>query len=582
MEEQTQIKDLKGVIRRGKKSFIITSLSIFVLGIIIAFVLPPIYLSQSTILIENQQIPEEYVRATITGYVEERLQMITQQIMSRTELVDVINQFQLYPDMQDRYTTEEIIEEMRGDINLETISAEVIDKRTGRPTAATIAFTLGYEGKNPSTVQKVANVLASVYLEQNLKTREQQASETTAFLSQERDELKDRIDKIQDKIGEFKKMHLGALPENASVNLQAVARLENELSQTDMQLRSLQERLIYLRGQIVNIDPLSPIVTEDGKTMMNPEERLKYLRMELISQQSSLSEKHPDIKKLKNEIEKLEAQTGNTDDSVEKIRRLEDLQGQLATLKGRLGPKHPDVVKLSKEVELLSRDVDQLQTEKTASEVAEEQPDNPAYINLMTQITSTEMDIKSYKKTKEDIKQKLEDYLVKIEQTPLVEKEYNDLIHDYEIARMKHSEVMNKLMEARIAQGMEESQRGERFTIIDPAQLPEIPYKPNRIAIILIGFVLALGAGVGIAAVQESIDTSIKSADDLRRITGIPVFSAISLIETDAEKLAKRKKRWVWIGVAAGAVVLALVIIHFFVMPLDIAWIKIQRRMAIL
>jgi uncharacterized protein involved in exopolysaccharide biosynthesis len=323
-------------------------------------------------------------------------------------------------------------------------------------------------------------------------------------------------------------------------------------------------------------------VTEEGKTMMNPEERLKYLRMELISQQSSLSEKHPDIKKLKNEIEELEAQTGDTDDSVEKIRRLEDLQGQLASLKGKLGPKHPDVVKLSKEVALLSQQVDKLQTEKTVSEVAEEQPDNPAYINLMTQITSTEMEIKSFKQTKEDIKQKIEGYLAKIEDAPLVEKEYNDLMHDYENARMKYNEVMNKLMEARIAQGMEESQRGERFTIIDPAHLPEIPYKPNRLAIILIGLVLALGAGVGISAIQESIDTSIKTAEDLSSITGVPVFSTISLIETDEEKLAKRTKRWIWIGIAAGAIVLALLIIHLFVMPLDIAWIKIQRRMAIL
>jgi len=471
---------------------------------------------------------------------------------------------------------------MRGDIRLETISADVIDRRTGKPTAATIAFTLGYEGETPSTVQKVANVLASLYLEQNLKTREQQASDTTSFLQQERDQLKEQISKIQDKISNFKQTHPGALPEHAVVNFQSVSRLENELMQTDMNIRSLQERLIYLRGQIANIDPLSPIVTEEGKTMMNPEERLKYLRMELISQQSSLSEKHPDIKKLKKEIEELEAQTGKTDDSVGKIRRLEDLQGQLATLKGKLGPKHPDVVKLSKEVELLSHEVDQLQTEKTASEVSEEQPDNPAYINLMTQITSTEMEIKSFKQTKEGIKQKIEDYLVKIEGAPLVEKEYNDLMHDYENARMKYNEVMNKLMEARIAQGMEESQRGERFTIIDPAHLPEIPYKPNRLAIILIGLVLALGAGVGIAAVQESIDTSIKTAEDLSSITGVPVFSTISLIETDEEKLAKRKKRWVWIGVAAGAIVLALIIIHFFIMPLDIAWIKIQRRMAIL
>jgi len=129
---------------------------------------------------------------------------------------------------------------------------------------------------------------------------------------------------------------------------------------------------------------------------------------------------------------------------------------------------------------------------------------------------------------------------------------------------------------------MEESQQGERFTVIDPAQLPEKSYKPNRIAIILIGLILALGAGVGIAAVKEATDSSIKTEEILNSITAVPVFSTISTIETDQELAAKKKKRWIWIGSAIAAVILALIIIHLFVMPLDIAWIKIQRKLHIL
>ncbi len=204
MDEPKAI-DLKGLIRRRKKSFVLSFLSVIFMAVLIAFVLPPIYLSQSTILIEDQQIPREYVQTTITGFVEERLQVITQQIMSRSRLMEIINRFNLYQEMRDRYTTEEIIGKMRDDIHLETISAEVMDRRTGRPTAATIAFTLSYEGKNPSTVQKVSNVLASFYLEQNLKSREQRASNTTIFLQQESDALKGQIDAIENKISEFKK-----------------------------------------------------------------------------------------------------------------------------------------------------------------------------------------------------------------------------------------------------------------------------------------------------------------------------------------------------------------------------------------
>ncbi len=582
MDEQTQLKDIKGIIRRGKKAFVITSLSIFILAVIITFVLPRIYQSKSTILIENQLIPAEYVQSSITGFVEQRLAMITQRVMSRIRLMEIVNKFNLYPDMKDKYTTDEIVEKMADDIKYNPISTEVIDTKTGRPTSATVAFTLSYDGEIPSTVQKVANELASIYLEQNLKTREKQATDTTDFLRQEQAHLKEQIDKFQDKLLKFKEENAGALPEHSIVNLQAISRLERELDQTDMQIRSLQEKQIYLQGQILNVDPLKPIMTEDGQAMMHPKERLKYLRLELITLQSSLSEKHPDVKKLKNQIKELGAQTGFADNALEKIRRLNDLQGRLATLSGKLGPKHPDVIKLSKEEELLSQEVNKLQTEQISANHSEENPDNPAYINLETQLITIEMELKTAHLQKTEIKQKIEDYNAMIQKAPLVEKGYKDLIQDYENARMKYNEVMNKLMEAKIAQGMEESNRGERFTIIDPAQLPEKPYKPNRIAIILIGFVLALGAGVGIAAVQEAMDTSVKTPEDLSSITGVPVFSAISLIETEEELQAKKKKRWIWICSAVGAVILTLIIIHLFVMPLDIAWIKIQRKLHIL
>ncbi|MDY6954445.1 MAG: chain-length determining protein, partial [Thermodesulfobacteriota bacterium] len=151
MDEPKEL-DIKGLVRRRKRIFLASFLAILVPALLIAFLLPPVYLSQSTILIEDQQIPREYVQTTITGYVEERLQIITQRIMSRSRLMEIMDRFNLYADMRERHTTEEILEKMREDINLQTISADVMDKRTGRPTVATIAFTLSYEGKTPATV----------------------------------------------------------------------------------------------------------------------------------------------------------------------------------------------------------------------------------------------------------------------------------------------------------------------------------------------------------------------------------------------------------------------------------------------
>ena len=579
MEEKQGIADLRGVIRRRKKSFILSSLLIFILGVFIAFVLPPIYMSQSTILIEEQQIPPEYVKTTITSYVEERLQVITQQIMSRTKLLDIISQFGLYREKRDRYTTEEIIKAMREDIDLQTISADVVDKRTGRASTATIAFSLSYEGKDPAVVQKVANVLASLYLEGNLRTRERQASNTTTFLEQELNQLKGHINVLENRIKEFKKDHMGELPEFAAINMQAISRLNRDLDQLNMQIRSLQERKIYLEGQIANVDPLTPIFTEDGKAVMNPRERLKFLRLQIISLQSNLSEKHPDIVRLKKEIRDLGSQVDESDDSVYKVKRLNDLTGQLAELQGKVGPRHPDVVRLSKEIEALSREIKGIDTEKAKMDLAEEKPDNPAYISLKTQIASTEMEIKSFTKERQRVKKDSDEYQIKLAKAPLVEKEYNELTRDYENAKFNYNQLMNKLMEARVAQGMEETQRGERFTIIDPAQLPEKPHKPNRIAITLIGLVLALGAGVGLAAARESLDQSIKTPEELKNLTGMPVMSVIPQMESNQERRNRRIKVVLWILGAIGVIVAALVLVDRFVMPLEILWIKIQRRM---
>ena len=578
MTAQQDINQLKGVIRRRKKTFIMAFFLIFLLVGSIAFILPAIYRSEATIVIEEQQIPEDYLKSTITSYAEERIEMITREIMSHGRLLEIISQFGLYPEMRDRYTMEDIIAKMRNDINLKPMSADVVDRRTGRPSAVMIAFTLSYEGKDPSTVQKVTNVLASLYVEEETRTRETIAATTTAFFQEELENLKKQIRVYENEISEFKEAHIGQLPEYNTMNFQAIERLERDLDQLNMQMRSLEDGKVYLKGQIALVDPLNPVVTEEGEIVMNPKERLKGLRLKLIRVRSTLSEKHPAVKKLKNEVKQLEAQVGKPDDSVAKARRLSDLRGQLAALRGRLGPKHPDVIKLSREMEMLSKELDKSLTEMATAEAAEEKPDNPAYINLMTQIVSADIELRSLRGEKKKIQEKIDSYQQKIENAPIVEKDYNLLTLDYESAMHKYKEILNLLLEARVVQGMEETQRGERFAVTDPARLPEKPYRPNRIAIMLIGFVLALGAGVGLAAAQEYIDDSVKTADEINSLTGVPVFSVIPLMETDEERRIRRIKRMLLILAAVGVIALALEWVNRFEMPLDILWAKIHAK----
>jgi len=520
------IQDLKTLIKRRYLIFVLASVPVFIIATAVALRLPPIYVAKSTILIESQQIPEEYVKATVTGYIEERLQTITQQILSRSNLLNIIKQFDLYPEMQKNYATEIIVEKMRKDINLETIQA------SGRRNLPTIAFTLSYEGKNPVVVQKIANVLASLYLEENLKKREAQATRTTEFLRQELNHIKDQIDEYGKKISEFKQAHFGELPEYTIINVRAIEQLSRDLDQADTHIRSLQERKVYLEGQLAAMKSVSPNIEEGGEFLMGSMERLKSLQLQLINLRSSLSEKHPDVVKLSREIEELEAQ---------------------------------------------------IREPKTTSEsvLASENLGNPAYMNLKTQIESTKMDIANLVSEKERIKKKISYYQKKMENTPLIEKEYESLNTDYVNAKQKYNEIMGKLLESEVAQGMEETQHGERFTIIEPASIPETPAKPNRPKILLMGLFLSLGLGGGLAFVQENFDHSIKSIHDLNELSDIPILSAIPLMVTDKEIKRKRMIIIISAAIAVGVLVGALIAIHFLYMPLDIAMMKVKKALMV-
>ena len=577
MDTSLKPKDFANFFRRRKRVFTGVFFVVVTIFLGYAFIMPPIYQSQATILIEGQQIPTDYIKSTITSYVQERLQVITKQIMSRPRLLEIIDEYKLYPEMQGRYTTDEVLRKMRSDITLEELSADVVNERTGKGNYATIAFTLFYEGKNPVQVQKVTSQLASLYIEEDIKAREKLATSTTVFFEDELSSLKNEIQKYETKIKEFKEANIGNQPGQNDTNFKMYLEFERDLNNLDSRIQSLQERKMYLQGQMASVDPLLPILTQEGEVAMNPRDRLKGYRLEYISLLSKVSEKHPDIKRLKREIEDLEKQVGHTDDSVAKITRLGALQSRLATLQGKYGPKHPDVLNLKKEVEQLSKEVDQLVSERAITKVSEQKPDNPLYVSLMTQLVITDTELKERIQEKRKVQGLISDYQQRIDSAPMLEKEFNELTIDYQNARSKYNELSNKLLESRLSQGMEETQRGARFTIIEQAQLPEKPYKPNRLAVILLGVVLASLSGLAISAFQEYLDNSVKTSDELSALTGVPVLSVITLVETEEEKRAGRFRKVGWSAVVICAIVLVWWAVDYFVVPSENLWLKFKK-----
>ena len=569
----TTIGDIKRLIRRRGLIFALSAIPVFVGAVVIAFVLPPVYVAKSTILIESQQIPEEYVKSTVTGYVEERLQTITQRILSWSNLLNIIKQFDLYPESRKKYATEIVLDRMRGNIAIETIQAHE------RRQSSTIAFTLSYAGTDPPVVQRVANVLASLYLEENLKKRESQATRTTDFLQQELDHLREQIEGYANQLSQFKKIHMGELPEHSTVNMQAMEQLNRDFDQASLQISLLQERKIYLEGQLASLQS-GASGGEKGAFTASPNDRIESLQLALINLKSSLSEKHPDVIKLQKEIKELEAHAGGEAGVDEKEKRLIELQGQLAAMSASLGVKHPDVVKLSKEIDVLSQELQGVERDATATDFSSrEEP--PAYVSLRTQLDTTILEIKSYIKEKNELREKIARYQQRIEKTPMIEKEYYGIIGDYTNAKEKYNEIMGKLLEARVARGMEETQHGERFVIIEAAHTPEAPSKPDRIRIIVMGFFLAIGLGGGLALLQENFDHSIKTPHEIDELTSVPLLAAIPLIVTDEEVTRRRLRATLYTVLTGGGLTLALLMVHFFYMPLDILWLNVQKMLMI-
>ncbi|HEB98366.1 MAG TPA: lipopolysaccharide biosynthesis protein [Thiotrichales bacterium] len=574
MEEN--VKDLSDYIdafRRRRGTILAVASVIFVLGLAAALLWPPTYQSTATILIEEQEVPQELVQSTVTSYATQRIQTISQRVMTRANLMNIIEKYNLYEDERKRETTEEILTRMRDDIKLEMISAEVVDPRSGRPMPATIAFSLSFEGEDPQKVQKVASELTTLYLNENLKERSTKATETLAFLSSEADRLNRQIAELDRQLAEFKEQNINRLPELNQLNTQMLDRTEREIADIDNQIRAMEDRRFYLKGQLEQIDPYG------SDPNLSPGARLKALRTEYASMVARYSPEHPDVIRLKREIEALEKETGAGPDPEALAKELDALRVQLKAAEEKYAAEHPDVQRLKKAVAALEKEYE------AAAEAGNSQsrtPDNPAYLTLQAQLNSIENDIKALQARRAELENKLKDYEKRLTEMPQVERQYLALQRDYENAVAKYREIKAKEMQARVAQQLEQESKGERFTLIDPPALPEEPIKPNRPAIIFLSLVLAIGGGLGVAAVGESLDSSIRGAKGVAQTLQVMPLAVIPYLESEEERRRRKAHKWKLAAGSVGVLVLAALLVHFLFTPLDVLWFRALRKVSIL
>jgi uncharacterized protein involved in exopolysaccharide biosynthesis len=507
--------------------------------------------------------------------------------MTTTNLLDIMRRYKLYPREQKTEPREVLIEQMRDDIGMNMISANVIDPRSGHPTQATIAFSVSYDSRSPELALKVANELTTLYLNENLMNRKQLTRDTASFLSSEADRLNAEIADLEKKLAIFKATHVDNLPELSQLNLQLVDRTEQELRDTETRIRSLDDQTTYLKAQLAQINPTSQLFSSTGERILSSADRLKALRTQLASLSALYAPDHPDVVRTKREIEGLEREVRAPQPLNDVARRLEDARSELAGARQRYSADHPDVLRLERTVAGLEETL--RSAPQAAADGAEEQggvasadpPDNPAYIQIRAQLESAENDRRSLDGKRTELRAKIAEFDRKMAQSPQVEREYRALSRDYENARAKYQDVRGKQMEAELAQNLEADRKGERFTLIEPPLPPEKPISPNRALILVLGALLAFGAGFATVAVLENLDTTIRGRKDLTDLLDTPPLAVIPRIQTSVEKLQGRARwRTAMIG-AVGGFVTMLLALHFLYRPLDVLWFTVLRRLGV-
>jgi polysaccharide chain length determinant protein (PEP-CTERM system associated) len=472
--------------------------------------LPKEYRASTVILVRAQKVPESYVRATLTEPVTDRLNTISQEILSRTKLEKVIKEFNLYSDMVDKLHMEEIVNMMKTKI-------EVKVQRQS-------AFSISFEGRDPQKVMTVTNKLASMFIEENLKSRESRVEGTAQFISRELQTVESGLRKKEDMVRRYKENNMGHLPQQLEANLRILDRLQEQFRTTSDDLRAAEDRIVFLQSQIEQAtDQLSErwrssttLSARRGLVQREPGledssvAQLNALKRDLANAESKYTGSHPDVTDLKRKIAALVLKVKKQEEERERrLRELRERQGEIVE-----GSNSVAASPLSDSTSegLIARYKDQFGD--TQSRVR----------NLKGEIVS--------------LKEQIEIYQKRVEDTPKKEQEMVNLNRDYDLLRGQFTSLMDKKYQAQMAENLERKQQGEQFMVLDPARLPEKPFKPNLNGLLVIGALLGFGIGLGSIWFRESMDRSFHEVSDVETYLKLPVVATLLNLNEEEKKAA--------------------------------------------
>jgi protein tyrosine kinase modulator len=510
-DQNIQLDDLKHILlRRSRLVFGVVIVGLL-LAIFVASILPNVYESRATLLIEPQSISEKLVEPNLADtQLNSRLHLISMQILSRGRLSKVIDEFDVYPELESKLTREQVIEKMRSDISVTPVLSE-LEARVGIRSAQEEinTFQLGYRHRNRDIAAAVANRLANDFVEEHIKERAQMSGDTSEFIEAELQRLSARIAELEQKISTVKSLNIGRLPEDLVTNQNVHERLVQNIRDTQRELAIAESDEAFYRQQVlVGGGDFLKYRGED-----TPERRLEVLRIALNEAQArGLTDKHPDVIRIRQEIEQLDSAM------------------------------------------LDSRRADQPLSIAQENAKAEQQR-----AGLRANSARTEL---------ERLQAQLADVESRMAETPKVAEQLGSYEREYQHLFDSYQQYSSKRLEAGVAADMERRQKGEKFRVLEAAIPMPTPASPNRPVILAIGVVLALLTGSGLGLLAEITDLSFHDARSLQDRLGIPVLAAVPPVVLESDRALARARNFrqlIGVGAVVSLVLVASLAGHWIV-----------------
>jgi len=438
--------------------------------------LPDLYRATATVLVETQQLSEAFVMPSVTAELETRIQTIRQEVMSRVRLGNLITQLNLYPDLRKKGVPfDDVVEQMRRDIEL--------DLKTADPQMSmrrTIAFAISYSGRDPQTVARVANVLASVYVDENTNMRVGQAARTAEVLRAQLADAKQELDAQEARTSQFKLSHIGELPEQIEANLASLDRLNVQLRlNAENQIR-VTDRRERLEKQLADAGVVAPVLPPPSSP---------------------------------------------------RAAQLAKLRQEIADLRRQFTDEYPDVVRARAELAALERQGSE--TVVTPGSGAAPPLDSSARLNQA--LAGVETELKALKEEEIALRRAMDSYDQRVENVPKRQEEFQALSRDYATTKERYGTLLKKYEEAQLAESLEQGRKVEQFRLLDPAMPPREPFAPGRLGLVLVGFLLSIALAVAAVLATDQLDTSFHGIEDLRAFVRVPTtLFSIPLLSTAA------------------------------------------------